>query len=75
MNFVMEQYEALDLDSWEIGIPDLTNDKILELFNRLPSRIQGLAVAWGAMDSVFRDEAYLELKELFKNDPHILLGD
>lgn len=34
----------------------LSEDQMLQIFNALPSHIQGIAVQWGCSDTVFRDE-------------------
>lgn len=73
MNFLMSQYDELGLDDWEIGIPNLSNDAILAIFNKLPAPVQGLAVSWGASDSVFRDKA--NALEIVKNNPHLVSGN
>ena len=68
MIFLMEQYDQLELDDWELGefqSKVAGKEATLDLFNKLPPRIQSIAVAWTASDSVFRDEAINAVCEHF----------
>lgn len=42
---------------------DLSEDQMLEIFNALPSNIQGLAVSWGCNDTEFRDQVFVWVVE------------
>jgi len=40
-----------------------SEDKLKEIFYTLPKNIQMTAMEWGLSDTVFRDEAYVFIKE------------
>lgn len=56
--------EQLDLENFylpDMNFGDLTSDQMLEIFNALPSHIQGMAVSWGFSDTCFRDDVFVWL--------------
>lgn len=63
MKFLTSQFDELELGDWELSPLNLPEDKIddkefiLNIFNWLPSHIQGLCVAWGSSDTEFREKS------------------
>lgn len=57
MNFTREQFnkEIVSLDMDDLPF-NLTRDQQFELFNLLPSEIQGEAIKWGSNDTEFREK-------------------
>lgn len=58
--------EQLDLDDFylpDMNFGDLTSDQMLEIFNALPSHLQGMAVSWGFNDTCFRDDVFVWIVE------------
>ena len=59
MKFTKEQFEEIGpfyIDDFPIN--DNDQDLMLQVFNCLPSDEQGLAIAWGCNDTVFRDNVF-----------------
>jgi len=64
MKFTKEQYDEMGplyLD--DLPFDNKNKAKMLELFNNLPSDLQGLAVSWGMNDTVFREDVFVLLLE------------
>lgn len=79
MKFTKEQFEEefgeFYIDDFPIN--DSDQDLMLKVFNALPSEEQGLAVAWGMNDTVFRDNVFeymcetqlgMSVEEYYKSD-------
>lgn len=47
----------------ELGGEKLSDDQLLEVFLSLPKHIQMIAHEWTCSDTVFRDEAYVYLRD------------
>ena len=67
MKFSREQFNEMGkLYIDDLAIDDSDQSMMFEVFNRLPSDIQGLAVQWGFSDTVFRDDVFVYLiRKLF----------
>lgn len=64
MKFTREQFKEMgNLYLDDLPFDDSNEDLMLELFNHLPSDLQGLAVSWGLNDTVFRDDLFEYLLE------------
>lgn len=66
-----KKFEETDPTEWasfhdtvlEATEQDASQDELERIFETLPEQVQGIAGLWGLSDSVFRDEAYVFLKE------------
>lgn len=64
MNLTREQYDEIGkfyVDDFPISSSD--QDLMFKLFNKLPLHEKALAIEWGFMDTVFRDNVFTFLVE------------
>lgn len=64
-----EDFDAMHDVILEVFDESPSQEQIQLIWNDLPEHIQGLAIQWGANDTVFRDNLYEFLKE--KEDGNI----
>lgn len=64
--------EIFEGDNWA-GLHDVildtldtqpTKNQVRTVFDKLPERVQAIALKWGLQDTVFRDEAYEAIETL-----------
>lgn len=63
MIFNKDQINIKDFYLPDMDFGNLNEDQMLEIFNALPSKIQGLAVTWGFNDTGFRDQVFTWILE------------
>lgn len=63
MIFNKDQINIKDFYLPDMDFGNLSEDQMLEIFNALPSNIQGLAVSFGVSDTEFRDKVFLWILE------------